>query len=395
MSFTCSKCNKKLLRKQTLERHEGTCKLFIQHKEKESERLITQEIINNLSTKLLSFEADLKNCQNKVSMLTEELEQSNTLKNMYKIRSHTYKKKFALLLAQNKEHMEKIYKLADKPHVINQSNNQSQNYVTNTNTTTKIDSKSIHNTIHLQPFDLSDEKTKQAITTILSNMNEDQFQGYLKGGQKGFARAVHDLVLSKNGKLVNYYVTSDASRQVFEYKSIDGQIIKDTNATKLSKIVHNGLIDRTIETTRCMLNHTKDVFEMTLINNRLVEIRILPDENKKFCSELVKALEASNLKMVIAKENGNETEIVLTDEKKDKKKDNSEGKVLMKEKEEKGEKEEKEENGNNKKDNKKDNKKECNNNETENEVRTEYSDDEYLTDEDVYGNSGEYDSSED
>jgi hypothetical protein len=378
MTFICNGCQKHLSQKQSLTRHQTTCKLVIRNIEYERNQTNLQLSLSNI---------EVTNLKIKNKELTEELEQSNTLKNMYKIRSHTYKKKFALLLAQNKEHMQKIYKLADKPQVVNQSNNQSHNYVTNTNTTTKIDSKSIHNTIHLQPFDLSDEKTKQAITTILSNMSEDQFQGYLKGGQKGFARAVHDLVLSKNGKLINYYVTSDASRQVFEYKSIDGQIIKDTNATKLSRIVHNGLIDRTIETTRCLLNHTKDVFEMTLINNRLVEIRILPDENKKFCVELVKALEASNVKMVIAKENGNETEIVLTDEKKNEKKDDSEGKVLMKEKVDKEEKEEKEENGNNKK--------ECNNNETENEVRTEYSDDEYLTDEDVYGNSGEYDSSED
>jgi hypothetical protein len=137
--------------------------------------------------------------------------------------------------------------------------------------------------------------------------------------------------------------------------------------------VHNGLIDRTIETTRCLLNHTKDVFDMTLINNRLVEIRILPDENKKFCVELVKALEASNLHVAIAKENG--TEIVLIEKKVD------EG--------DKGEGDNKNMDGG-KKDGKDDGM-----DKDDVEVKTEQSEDEYVSEEDVYGKSGEYESAED
>ncbi len=306
MSVICKKCNKTLCSKHSLSRHVSTCKVILFELESGREKQLVEQKLKEMEEKIKEMEGKLKGTtlvidakdkevlvlKQKVKKSRDQLKQSNIQKNEFRDEVRIYKKEIDILNGQNVKHVEKLYLMADKPRIIHQNHHHVDNsYITNT----KIDSKSIHNTIHLQPFDLSDEKTKQAINESLSNMSEDQFQGYLKGGQKGFARAVHDLVLSTNGKLVNYYVTSDASRQVFEYKSIDGQIIKDTNATKLSKIVHNGLIDRTIETTRCLLNHTKDVFEMTLINNRLVEIRILPDENKKFCSELVKALEASNL----------------------------------------------------------------------------------------------------
>jgi hypothetical protein len=380
MSVICKKCKKTLCSNYSLTRHVSICKVILLELESAHEKKFDKEKIKELEEELKKSNQVIDTKNNEVQLLKQsvkklidELKQSNIQKNEFRDEVRVYKKEIDILHRQNVNHVEKLYMMAEKPQNIHQNHNHTENIRQSYITNTKIDSKSIHNTIHLQPFDLSDEKTKQIITEALANMSEDQFQGYLKGGQKGFARAVHDLVLTKNGKLVNYYVTADASRQVFEYKSKDGQILKDTNASKLSKIVHNGLIDRTIETTRCLLNHTKDVFDMTLINNRLVEIRILPDENKKFCVELVKALEASNLHVAIAKENG--TEIVLIEKKVD------EG--------DKGEGDNKNMDGG-KKDGKDDGM-----DKDDVEVKTEQSEDEYVSEEDVYGKSGEYESAED
>jgi hypothetical protein len=43
---------------------------------------------------------------------------------------------------------------------------------------------------------------------------------------------------------------TDASRLIFEYKNKDGQILKDNQATKLTQIVHDGVIVRTTEITK-------------------------------------------------------------------------------------------------------------------------------------------------
>jgi hypothetical protein len=186
-----------LSQKQSLIRHESTCRLVLQYKENES-------LVNSLKEELKCVKEENKvhieegvTLKKSIKDLKEKLKMCNIQKKEFRDQVRVHKNEITILNRQNIKHIEKLYVMAEKQQVIN--NNDSQNYVTNS--TTRIDSKSIHNTIHLQPFDLSDEKTKHIITDALVKMSEDQFQGYLKGGQKGIARAVHDLVLSKNGNL--------------------------------------------------------------------------------------------------------------------------------------------------------------------------------------------------
>jgi hypothetical protein len=285
--FTCEKCLKILKHKQSLVKHlSSSCKVVLKERSEVLERQREADKCKEkkeLLSKVLLLSDQLKDKDKihaqEIAVLKKEMDDMHSHYHELRVRVGVYSQENVLLRSQNATHLEKLYKLAETPSVINQHN-----------VTTKSDSKNIQNIIHLQPFDLSDEKTKTIIHDLLANISNEQFEHYLKGGQKGVAKAVYDAVLTKDGVINTSYHTSDASRHIFEFKSNDGQIVKDNKAYKLSKILHDGIINRTLEVTRKQLNETKDVYLTTLINERLVDIRILPQENNKFCTELARIM---------------------------------------------------------------------------------------------------------
>lgn len=306
MSFPCETCQTILKHKQSLIRHSKICKSKREQEEKDREKDREKEQVM-VYTKLEKHEkvekklrdenkcliqkvCDLKKELDslKLELSTKMTEHKEELDNIIGHRYSTIyeneglKKENALLKIQNAKHVEKLYNMASMPKVLN------QNTVTTNNT--KLNSQTINNVVQLQPFDLNDEKIKEQISITFSNLSNEKFEGYLKEGQQGMASAVFNEVFLHNGEN-NSYHTADSSRHIFEYKNTDGQIVKDNKAFKLSKLVHAQVINRTRDVTKKHLSKTNDYDLKNIINQRLTDISILPNDNKKFCNHLVKMIE--------------------------------------------------------------------------------------------------------
>ena len=251
-----------------------------------------KEDITDYKQKIISSKEEITFLKNKIETLTKELkdakEENENINGhylAYRATTDGYIKENTLLKAQNNKHIDKLYSLATAPKssVINQ----------NTITNTKNSSQTINNVIQLQPFDLNDEQTKNNILSAISDISDEKFEAYVKNGQQGIADAMFNEVFLVDGEN-NYYQTADTSRHIFEYKSTNGQIMKDKQAFKLLKVVHPKILDRTRSVTRKHLKETKDYDLTNIINQRLLDITILPKDNKKFCTQLTKITEKKN-----------------------------------------------------------------------------------------------------
>lgn len=314
-SFQCDKCFVILKHKQTLERHLKRCKTKKEDEEKRREENEKNEKkLREENTSLLKGMYDLKceiyslkevhilnleTLKSEIEVLKKELlkKTNDHIEEMENITGHYLASKTdieglrketeglrtinSLLKIQNNKHIEKLYKMADTPKVLNQ----------NTINNTKLNSSTVNNNvIQLQPFDLNDEKIEALFTSTFDNLSNEEFEGYMKGGQQGIASAVINEVFLKNGENTSYH-TSDASRHIFEYKNRDGQVVKDNKAFRLSKLIHSKVIERTKDVTKKHLSETNDYDLKNLINQRLTDISTLPKDNKKFCNQLVKMIE--------------------------------------------------------------------------------------------------------
>ncbi len=95
--------------------------------------------------------------------------------------------------------------------------------------------------------------TQQEINQKIQNRFDDS---YLWTGIRGVAQFVYDHIIKlEDGSMV--YACFDTSRQIFKYKDKDGNEIKDIKATKLTKMIQPGLIEK----TKVLYNHFNEECE--------------------------------------------------------------------------------------------------------------------------------------
>jgi hypothetical protein len=163
------------------------------------------------------------------------------------------------LKEENDEYRKTIADIAKTPQTINNTTNTTQN-----------------NLLMLTPFELNRER--------FSNMIKESFtKDYMIEGQKGVAKfAVDKLLRDENGKL--QYVCTDPSRQIYKFKTVEGEMERDVKARKLTKSIVEELKKKAQNITLQTVTDDSDVF--MLLTNNFQDINDLEEDNAEFRNAL-------------------------------------------------------------------------------------------------------------
>jgi len=213
-----------------------------------------------------------KNCKSKLINRINELEE--TVKKLNRIIDQ---KDVELKVYKDLSDRElKIYKDLSERELscVEEIAKQPRNTTTTTSTTTNNTQNILMN---MTPLDMSKEGFSQAI--------DDSFnKNYLLEGQKGVAKfAVDKLLRDEDGKL--QYVCTDPSRQIYRFKTLEGDLERDVRAKKLTKALAERLVKKSYDiSTTEMATGDADVFLIYTTNFQ--DIKEMEMDNGDFRSEL-------------------------------------------------------------------------------------------------------------
>jgi hypothetical protein len=194
-----------------------------------------------------------------VEKLLEKLTALSTENIQLKCENTQLKCENTFLRNENEEFKKTIADIAKTPQTINNTTNTTQN-----------------NLLMLTPFELNRER--------FSNMIKESFtKDYMIEGQKGVAKfAVDKLLRDENGKL--QYVCTDPSRQIYKFKTIEGEMERDVKARKLTKSIVEELKKKAQNITLQTVTDDSDVF--MLLTNNFQDINDLEEDNAEFRNTL-------------------------------------------------------------------------------------------------------------
>lgn len=194
-----------------------------------------------------------------VEKLLEKLTALATENTQLKCENTQLKSENTFLRDENEEFKKTIADIAKTPQTINNTTNTTQN-----------------NLLMLTPFELNRER--------FSNMIKESFtKDYMIEGQKGVAKfAVDKLLRDENGKL--QYVCTDPSRQIYKFKTVEGEMERDVKARKLTKSIVDELKKKAQNITLQTVTDDSEVF--MLITNNLQNINGLEEDNADFRNTL-------------------------------------------------------------------------------------------------------------
>lgn len=215
----CEFCKKTLSNKGSLVQHQKTAKYCLQIQGKINDKYICVFCNTNYTTKQHLINHEKKCKDNNI-----EIFKSSILKNReYETKIKDLESENLLLKGAIKvyeKNQECLHEIAKNPKTTKTTNNTTNN--------TKI--------LSIQtPLDFDNKEKIQNI------INDKYNSSYLHDGQKGVAKfAVEHILKDEQGDLS--YICTDPSRYVFKYKDINGGLVKDLEAKKLTNaLIDNGL----------------------------------------------------------------------------------------------------------------------------------------------------------
>ena len=243
-NYNCKYCGSNFKRSDLLFKHQNNAKycLNIQLLEKERER--ERELFAELKIELESTKIECEKLKIELESTKRNLENMKEDRDDYK---------------------DKLFSLANNP--IN------NNYTALTNTNTHNGNNNI---LMLNHFDMNKQKFSDVI-------KESFTKDYMIEGQKGVAKfAVDKLLKDEDGKL--QYVCTDPSRQIYKFKTIEGDVERDVKAQKLTKNIIDEIKKKSQSIVVADMNSDADVF--MLIANNFQEINGMEGDNSDFRNTL-------------------------------------------------------------------------------------------------------------
>ena len=231
-------------------RHDNNCKLL-------SEYTIIQEeedmrkIIEQRNNEILKLKEIIRNKDIKIYDLIKEKEKNEILQENIKLQTSNdiYKDIFS----HSRDTIDDIAKNA-KP--------------------VKIETNNI---INMTPLDINEEKFGDKIDELFT-------KNHLLDGQKGVARfAVDNLLKDNNGNLT--YRCTDPSRQIFRFRALDGDMVKDVKAKKLTSSIIDKLKIKSSKITNVEVKEG-DEDKLFLYGDNYIEIKKMEEDNRDFIYEL-------------------------------------------------------------------------------------------------------------
>jgi len=228
----CEYCFNTFKDSYKLKNHQKTAKYCVEIQRKKTEKDVEKEADKEVISKLLLKLATL---QRENSCLKEQLQE---------------RKK------ELEENRQVIIDIAKTPKQINNTTN--------------------NNLLMMTPFEMNTERFSN---TIRESFTRD----YMIEGQKGVAKfAVDKLLRDENGKL--QYVCTDPSRQIYKFKTIDGDMERDVKAQKLTKSIVDELKKKAQNITVETITDDSDIF--MLITNNFQDINEMDTNNSDFRNTL-------------------------------------------------------------------------------------------------------------
>lgn len=127
-------------------------------------------------------------------------------------------------------------------------------------------------------IDTTQEKIAQ---TVDASYSLDHFYN----GQKGVAMFAKEYILSDDQKQLGY-VCTDAARFVFKHMSIDGEIIRDIKANRLTKKLSKPITEKAGKYAYEIINEG-NIDEVTLATQNFNDIASMNSDNSVFRNELI------------------------------------------------------------------------------------------------------------
>jgi hypothetical protein len=256
MTHTCDYCFKELSSKQSLQRHQNTCKKYKdfeienrrqqnqleqQHKELEQQH---KELEQQLEQQRKEYEQQLK----------QQLEQQ---RKEYEQQLQTKDKEIQMIKQQLVEFKTQLFEIARQPKQVTNHNNQ------NTQTT---NNRILNITNNLVPMDLTDEQIREIVK---NNYTRNVFLG----GPDSIVEMTASRLLTDQDTGKFRIVCTDTSRNVFYYQDCDENLIKDIGMKDIHKKIQKPLVEATS-------SHYKKIDEENSMNDdKLSELLI---ENMSF-----------------------------------------------------------------------------------------------------------------
>ena len=292
--YECEHCSFTSIVKNNYDRHLKICKRGKAYCEQEKNELIKKiteldEKNKILNEKISQSERICRTNDSKNKILNEKLDTKNR-------ELKSYKSTISRLEYVCKTNDEKINQLHIKNtelenRIMEIFKQEAKEYKDHVMKLSEKPTNSINNTqINLAPLDLSTETIAKVIQDRFT-LDHISIAGVVKF-------LVDNLIGPIDG--VPRYSCSDASRNMFKYKSIDGKINKDIKATKLIDAIKNPIRDKSIElagpeTQRLfrMSCESQDVdvsaltdIHLNELSNGLFKVKYLGDNSAEFSREL-------------------------------------------------------------------------------------------------------------
>ena len=258
--ITCEFCNKTFTTKYTMLHHQKTTKYCVKiqnnNKEEQNKQEKEQEQYRELQIKYKELQIEYKNIRKKYEQQQKESKES---KEKYEQLQQESKEKYEQLQKENREQYEFIKELAKQPKN------------TNTNITTNT-----QNIVNLTCLDINEDKVTRTI-------NESLTTNHFMEGQKGLANfAVEHLLTDEEGKIL--YACTDSSRNIYKYKDMNGEIVKDCQAYKLIRIMKPGLKEKTPKLCKELEKNNPEICNS--IWHNAISINNLDENSNEFTKQL-------------------------------------------------------------------------------------------------------------
>lgn len=132
--------------------------------------------------------------------------------------------------------------------------------------------------MNMTPLDLKNNN----FTDVIKN----QFtKDYMLDGQKGVAKFAYDKLLKdKEGNLK--YMCTDPARQIYKFKTNEGEIEKDVRAKKLTNIIIDNLVKQSRDIITENISNTDDGEIFFIYTNNFQYINEMKTDNGEFRHEL-------------------------------------------------------------------------------------------------------------
>ena len=258
--ITCEFCNKSFTTKYILSKHIQTAKycVKIQNNNKEKQNKQEKEQYRELQIKYKELQIKYEQLQKESNEKYEQ--QQKESKEKYEQLQKESNEKYEQLQKENREQYEFIKELAKQPK----------------NTNTNITTNTQNNIVNLTCLDINEDKVTRTI-------NESLTTNHFMEGQKGLANfAVEHLLTDEEGKIL--YACTDSSRNIYKYKDMNGEIVKDCQAYKLIRIMKPGLKEKTPKLCKELEENNPEICNS--IWHNAISINNLDENSNEFNKQL-------------------------------------------------------------------------------------------------------------